>query len=284
VSDYVEPWFYERVMTLDEKLRTPLLNAQAYNASAICPAAIEREMKENFIQRELWQNGLVIALTDTLNDDPATALTLLQNDTAVATLQLLAGNCLLNGDYSGVGGKLDTIAQTTTVFDEWITFTEFLEDHYSVGENLYDLDSTDMEYIRDFAYACPENSATPFAQAVLYLLLREETPECDEFESRSQLGYTSVPRSATRKCDAAAFDYYPSPASGMVSIPYFLPEGSEGWLVITDASGHDIAVYELQSGRNEIRTNVGGYAAGTYFYGIRTNAGNCSFHPMVITK
>lgn len=89
---------------------------------------------------------------------------------------------------------------------------------------------------------------------------------------------------AERMCDAIVYEYYPSPALGQVSIPYYLPESTEGWLVIADATGHDIAVFELQTGRNELHIDVSNYAAGTYFYGIRTTAGNCLFHPMVITK
>ena len=56
------------------------------------------------------------------------------------------------------------------------------------------------------------------------------------------------------------------------------------YLVIVDAYGHDIAMYELKEGRSELQIDVSGYAEGTYFYGVRTYTGNCSFKKFVIIK
>jgi hypothetical protein len=201
----------------------------------------------------------------------------------VASNQVLAGTYLMEDDYIKANEKLDTIAQVTPVLDEWIAFTQFLKEHYAVGENLYDLDSVDIEYIRDLAYACPENSATVYAKSVLYLLFREETPDCDAFEERSSLSHTSTPLSATQdECDATIYAAWPSPATDRVQIPYSLPEGMSGYLFIADGNGRDITVVELHVGLNTIEVNTSAYPEGTYYYGFRSNAGNCSVNKIVI--
>lgn len=282
VSDHVEPWFYARVALLPPGIRSQLISAQAYNANADCPAATRLEIKENNIMREQWQNDIVITLTDTLNDDKATAIALLEQDTAISSQQVLAGTYLLDRDYTAANAKLDTLSESTAVMDSWIELTVFMSDLYASGNTLYDLDSTSVAWLHEQAYACPETHATAYAQSILYLLFRDEFAECDDFNNRACHSELVEERQAP-VCDATLYAAYPSPAKEKLNIPYYVPE-SFVYLVIVDAFGHDIAMYELKEGRSELQVDVSGYAEGTYFYGIRTGTGNCSFKKFVIIK
>lgn len=251
-------------------------------ASVGYPTAMQRAIKENTDMRSLWQNDLIIALCDTLNNDRQTAIELLESDTTTNARQTLAGTYLMAGDWTKAGNKLDTLELGNAGIDEWIALTQYLQQQYANGNTLYDLDSTGIAYIREQAYACPANAATAYAQSILYLLYREETPECEGFEQRRVETATSI--ASKDECEAKVYDYYPAPASDKVSIPYLLPEGTQGWLLLKDAGGRDIVVFELKTGRNVLPVDMSAYAAGTYFYGLRTSAGNCSYHKMVIIK
>lgn len=60
----------------------------------------------------------------------------------------------------------------------------------------------------------------------------------------------------------------PNPFKNTTTIPYYVPNGSKGFLQITDAKGELVDEYALQQGKNKIEISLNGFKAGTYFYSM----------------
>lgn len=60
----------------------------------------------------------------------------------------------------------------------------------------------------------------------------------------------------------------PNPFDNSTIIPYYVPQGSRGFLQITDAKGELVDEYALQQGKNKLTVSLEYLKAGTYFYSI----------------
>ncbi len=70
---------------------------------------------------------------------------------------------------------------------------------------------------------------------------------------------------------------YPSPANDHINLPYKLPAGSEGRMVISNANGQVIRILSLGSGFDNILFQANGLPAGVYFYNTVGGTGNGKF-------
>lgn len=60
----------------------------------------------------------------------------------------------------------------------------------------------------------------------------------------------------------------PNPFDNTTSIPYYIPNGSNGFLQITDAKGVLVDEYSLKEGNNKLTVSLAYLKSGSYFYTI----------------
>ena len=79
-------------------------------------------------------------------------------------------------------------------------------------------------------------------------------------------------------------DNYPDPFSRNTIIPYYLPEGSKGEIIIKDVTGRIILSLLLHEGENKLEIDSKNWANGIYFYGMSINGENIENKKMVKTE
>jgi hypothetical protein len=78
---------------------------------------------------------------------------------------------------------------------------------------------------------------------------------------------------------------YPNPTSGQTTVEYTLPQGiTKADLVVYDMQGHEIKRYKVTNAFNTIIINANELAAGTYYYQIQTSAGFNAGKKMIVIK
>jgi len=83
---------------------------------------------------------------------------------------------------------------------------------------------------------------------------------------------TIVDVTALEEAEAKETEYLgqniPNPFSNTTVIPYYVPQGSMGFLQIHNSKGEFISEYALQQGNNRLEISMGSYKAGVYLYSI----------------
>lgn len=154
------------------------------------------------------------------------------------------------------------------------------------GKSLYEMDSTQLQLVRNLAYQQPENLATSNAQGILSLLFNEEfehpegnvtaryiRPEIDipVFEGKSEyMEYLG--------------DNYPNPFNEVTSIPYFLNEDRKGLINLYDARGMLLQSIEAKEGENILELKTQNYASGVYFYSLVVDGETLEWKKMILVK
>ena len=60
----------------------------------------------------------------------------------------------------------------------------------------------------------------------------------------------------------------PNPFSNTTIIPYYVPQGSKGFLQIHNTKGELVDEYALQQGHNKLEISMANYTAGIYLYSL----------------
>lgn len=71
--------------------------------------------------------------------------------------------------------------------------------------------------------------------------------------------------------DESLFKFYPNPNSGQFTLQYKLEPSNIGKMIIYDASGKEISLYNLSEGENVLQVNEQSLPVGLYFYSIIVN-------------
>jgi len=74
----------------------------------------------------------------------------------------------------------------------------------------------------------------------------------------------------------------PNPFKNTTSIPYFIPEGSNGILTISNIDGKPIKSYSLTEGSNKLEISLAGFGNGMYFYTLNIDDGRIIRHKKMI--
>jgi hypothetical protein len=172
-----------------------------------------------------------------------------------------------------------------------ICFLELLTIYHQIllslfnnNKTLYDMDSTQLEFIREQAYKCPVDLASANAQSVLYLLFGEEVPECEPMTTRSSRILVKPVDFIQPDSDAYIEDNFPDPFIDKTMINYYLPDGENGVVIITDMYGRNIKSYRLENGENTLEIDAKDLMPGVYNYGMYVNDKPIEFRKMIITQ
>ncbi|MFH2143793.1 MAG: hypothetical protein ABIJ97_15320 [Bacteroidota bacterium] len=169
--------------------------------------------------------------------------------------------------------------------EKFVQLNQILLSLYQQGKTLYDLDSADMAFIRNLAYECPEYNVIFSARSILEIVTGEIVEDCpEELNSKSLKLYESFTNQKAENKEFSLGDNYPDPITNKTTIPYILPEGVTGKIIIKDMLGKTIAEYDATGGENELLIDCKEFAIGTYVYGLVVDDLLLEYKQMIITK
>ncbi|MFH2096130.1 MAG: right-handed parallel beta-helix repeat-containing protein [Bacteroidota bacterium] len=269
VSGHVYPWYIERKAGLPKPFRQYLDDLEAAPV-AETPALTDNKIEANITLKYDFFSRLVSILCDTLNNREDDALLLLEHEGSVESKKTLAASYLETGDYAQALAKLGEIPQDCENNTDFVNLYTLLVSLYTDSLTIYDMDSAGREYARELAYKCPPSLAVANARTITELLFGERVPECPMEMENKKLQFNNMNMgeyfAQEDEDDAMLGENYPDPFKQKTKIPYSLPEGVTGRIVITDMQGKVIAVYENLNGENELDVDAKDWADGTYIY------------------
>jgi len=283
VSKKVEPYLQERLNAIPSGIANQLKPLQAYNQGVVTLASIQNEIDRIDLDRQLYLNELIMLLTDTLHLRKDDAIILLENENSITANQTLAGTYLSDGDYGLASSKLADMYIYASEIGDWLQLNSILLNLYQADNTLYDLDSAEIDFIRQMAWKCPVVPGYSNAQSILLYLFNEEVPECPEFENKSM----KIENTNMRADLSSGFylgDNYPEPFNGKTMIPCLVPDNCDAKIVINDIFGRKIAEYDAKTGKNNIAVDLKPYSSGIYYYGLIINGVRVDYKKMVLTN
>ncbi|MFH0894059.1 MAG: PKD domain-containing protein [Bacteroidota bacterium] len=282
VSADVEPWFFAKQQNLPPGIASQLEALQANNPNLITPTGYFNAIHKTRNELLMLQNQIIIGLIDSANTGKALALQILENDPQVGSQQTLVSTYIADGLYTQASTKLNQITQTDEETQDWKQLSSMIESLYENGRTLYDMDATQISFVRTLANKCPEGLGTANAQAILMLLYREEMPECNPEENvRFTTNNEVVEISEGYRYLG---ENYPDPFSESTMIPYYLPEGMTGKIIIKDMPGKNLREYNLSEGENILEVKRESLEPGVYLYCIEISNNSFECKKMIIIK
>jgi len=284
VSKQVEPYFYARLETLPIGISRPLVALQAYNPNAITTTSIQRQIKYWTQERELLVNEILILLTDSAFYKPAYISEILLAENNPYFTKIYVANLISEGNYTEAQQIISTIIPKDNETSDWLQYHEILLSLYSDGKTIYDMDSTQLDFVTEQAYKCPPDYTTANAQSVLQLLFDIEVPECIIMQNRSMTSFIRDIEFTVPETGAWIEDNFPNPFTKETLVNYYLPEGMKGQLMINDMFGRLIKIYDLYEGENTLKIISEDWTPGIYNYGFIVNDKIIEYKKMVITQ
>ncbi len=277
----VVPSFNSKVETLPSDIKSQLKAKQVSSPGKITIGNLETKLGQTKHTRQLYFNELISSLLSPANNRKADAITLFEREGTPSSNMLLAATYMTDRNYSLAASKIALLPNDDPQFAKWKSYATVLLNHFAQGKTLEELDESQIDFIRTIAYGCPEGMATVNAKAILMYLFMEQVPSCPESGTQSM-------RFANNSIQKAKSSYlgdnYPDPFNSNTVIPYYLPEGSNGEIIIKDVTGRIILTLSLQSGENTIEINSKDWADGVYLYGMSINGENIENKKMVKTE
>ncbi len=277
--------FYAYIDNFPKGIKNQLKQLQIDNPYAVTPASIRKDIAQN--QRKYIQllDGIIILLVDSNHNRKADAIQLLEYDGSVISKQILYGTYLADGDYSAAAAKLDELAAVQDpMLNNFVELHQILLSLYQQGKTIYDIDSIDMAYVYDLSYQCPPNPAVYNARAIVDLLIGEHVPPCPKglIPKSMQVSNNDEYFNEERIDNPVLGDNYPDPFTTYTKIPYRLPEGTRGRIIVKDVLGRTILKVDVVSENREIELKTGSWAKGVYLYTLEVNGINIDYRKMLL--
>ena len=287
VSRIIALDFYAYIENLPNGIKNQLKQLQINNPYAVTPGSIRKKIAQN--QRTYTQllDGIIVLLLDTNHNRKADAIQLLEHDGSVRSKQILYGTYLADGNYSNAAAKLNELsAEQDPMVDDFVELHQILLSLYEQDKTIYDIDSIDFAYVYNLACKCPPNPAVYNARAIVDILLGEYIPSCPKFIDTKSMqisnndGYSNEERTDNHTLG----DNYPEPFTTSTKIPYLIPDGTTGKIVVRDVLGKTIRVIDVESGNNIIELKTEDWAKGIYYYNLEVNGINIDYKKMLRIK
>jgi hypothetical protein len=282
LSNNVNPYLSERLETLPNGISRQLIPLMANNPNYTTPAAVEKQINFLALEEQLFINKVIGYLLDSAVNDKESALQLIASLGTESSKQILYSNYLLEGNYIEAEVILQTMDRSSEAIDDWVALNEILLSLYQNNNSVYDMDSSEIAFVRDLAYKCPSGRASSGARAIIHLLFGEEVPDCVFMNNRSATKLIKDVEFVMPDCDAYIEDNFPDPFTNYTLINYYLPEDTEGRIVVTDMLGRIMAEYNLIIGENTLEIRNNNWASGVYSYGMIVNGKAIEFKKMII--
>jgi hypothetical protein len=284
VSPAVEPYLFARLETLPQGIRQQLKPLQSFNPNVNTVSSTTRYIDYLTQERELLVNEILMIFTDTAYYNPEYIKLILAAENNLQFDMNLAAFLIDEGNYSDAIQIINDIEPVNKETSDWIDYHQILLSLFNNNKTIYQMDSTQLAFITDLAYACPSNYTTANAQAVLHMLFGTEFEECEEMLNRGSFSLIKDVVFTIPETNAWVEDNFPNPFTDETLINYYLPEESTGSIVVTDMYGREIAFFNLASGENTLNVKSDAWAPGVYSYSFIVDGKSLEHKKMIITQ
>jgi len=201
----------------------------------------------------------------------------------------LAASYFEDGDYLASREKISLLQSDDPLVNDFIDYQNMMLDVYEEGRSIYQLDSSEISFIRNLAYKCPAGIASFNCQAILSQLYRENVPICPvSLDTRMniipEVNYLQTDNYNRTENEISLSENYPDPASDYTNISYFLPDEKDAVFVVYDAVGKLIYKSGANTGENQITLDTHNLLPGVYTYCLSTNDGETITKKMIVYR
>jgi hypothetical protein len=266
VSNAVEPYLFARLKTLPQGISQQLKPLQSFNSNVNTITSTTWLIDYLTQERELLVNEILMIFTDTAYYNPEYIKQILAAENNTQFDMNLAAFLIGEGNYSDAIQIINDIEPVNKETSDWVDYHQILLSLFNNNKTIYQMDSTQLAFITDLAYACPSNYTTANAQAVMHLLYGTEFDECEEMANRRSFSLVKDVVFTIPDTDAWVEDNFPNPFTDETLINYYLPEESTGSIVVIDMYGREIAFFNLTNGENTLIIKSQDWAPGVYSY------------------
>lgn len=153
--------------------------------------------------------------------------------------------------------------------------------------SIFDLDSSQIAYVRFLAYHLPESQATTAAKAILGLLFGEDFEIVFPTEPTGKLaggnqqpadekfGIDPHPSTGSGAAYGLIVRHYPEPSGNSVYLECFVPSEVNGAILkIYSVTGEEQTTIKLNDGQQLLEINTFSWSSGMYFYSITAGNGD----------
>jgi hypothetical protein len=284
VNQNLENLLYTVLTQIPPGISNQLIEMQAYSPFANTPGKLEQEIKDVELEKQLLLNRFIRLLTDTTHNRYEDAIRLLEVEQSVAADKILTGTYISIKDYNSADEKIIAVPNDGKDNEDFKSLNELVLSYYEQGKSLFELDSTELEFLWQLAYECPLSLAGANAQSVLSLLYRTEFEDCPPaMGTRNAKIYDAHLNAPEDPEEFSLGDNYPDPANNYTIIPYNLGE-EDGILVISDASGKEIYTSKINLNEHEFFFNTQNLVPGIYNYTIILESGKSTTKKFAIYR
>jgi hypothetical protein len=284
VSPAVEPYLFARLETLPQGIRQQLKPLQSFNPNVNTLSSTTRYIDYLTQERELLVNEILMIFTDTAYYNPEYIKQILAAENNPQFDMNLAAFLIGEGNYSDAIQIINDIEVVNKETSDWLDYHQILLSLFKNNKTIYQMDSTQLAFITNLAYACPFNYTTANAQAVLHLLYGTEFEECEEMVNRRSFSLIKDVVFTIPDTDAWVEDNFPNPFTDETLVNYYLPEESTGNIIVTDMHGREIAFFTLTNGENTLSVKSDSWAPGVYSYSFIVDGKSLEHKKMIITQ
>lgn len=285
VSDNVQLLFLNKLQTLPAGIAKQLRDLQMDNTVYTTLATVQRQINALTI---LYNDVLISSVNQCIaGGSKETAIQILETLNTPEANQALVSTYLADGDLAAATTKLAQIPVDNPTMADWVDLTNIQIDIATNNKTIFDLSASQQQAVQIIANKCPASLATANAQAILSLLYNEEFDMCED-NSVAKFNYNDFIPGTTDTSDTNE-DWYlgnniPNPFTGATNIPYYLPIGASGKIIVTDINGIIKETFILEEGYNEIEIYSKDWSSGVYFYGLKINGALLKHKKMTILK
>jgi hypothetical protein len=271
VSDNVQPALLEKISTFNSDFFDAITNLQGYNPNYRTLTAIQRDINHTETDRAQTLSEVIgyYAQNDTLDTSHASidSLTaLLENEHTDYTNQLLSSLYLSEGNLSAASAKLNVLPNSTDEDQAYVNLSNMLINLGTDSLSVFDMDSAQVQLVRQTATMGISCLARTNARAILLLVFNERYAEeipGGNFARKSNTTNKPTPKAAAKERSCSI---YPNPASDNMELHYQLAEGETGLLEIFSMVGSKVASYSVSSERSMFNIAAGNFENGLYMY------------------
>ncbi len=282
VSKDVEPYLFERLLSLPTGISQQLYPLQVNNQ--ICNTIRSLQDKINFLklEKQLITNEIVERL---INDDNRLedAKTIIEYENLLSSKQILHSTNF-SSDYTGAMESLMDILDTYEQAEDWVNLQLLQMSLQNENKTFFNMDSLQLEFVRELALKCPPDLASANARAIMFMLFGENLPTCEIMDNKNSIKLVKDIDFRKPLTDAYIEDNFPDPFTDNTQIDYYIPEGAEGKIIISDIYGRIILEKALKEGENSLKINTNGWKPGVYTYGLYVDNKMVEFKKMVKTQ
>lgn len=277
VTKKVEPYFYNKVNSIHGYFKNVLLSLQGNNPIVTTVRDYNRIINNLDMWRKNIINKAVITYLDSANYNKDSAIAYIARENDFAYQQILFNSYLQDSLLTNAHIIFDNMQANNSDDIEWKTLNTLLLNLKDSGKTVLDLDSANIEYIRELAYNCEGGIATSQARA-LWKKLTGVTLVCGVDlppEEKSMIVNNNVDDNLDNEIiessNLVLGENYPDPCNEQTTIPYLLPQGFTGIINIHNIKGEDIGTYTLNPNNKELNIDTKNLKSGVYIYNMYLN-------------